>query len=100
MNTTKNILHAQMYAHYRNWEASGQSQIGYCKSEGLSFAKFNYWVRKLRSDCHSPSPATSGFVAVELASSSTPVFEISHKNGHRISFYRIVEACFIKELLG
>lgn len=100
METTRNNLHAQMYAHYCNWEASGQSQIGYCKSEGLSFAKFNYWVRKLRGEAKPISPSASGFVAVEVAPSGMPVFEISHKNGHRISFYQTIEVSFIKELLG
>lgn len=100
MNTTKNNLHTQMYAHYRNWEASGQSQIGYCNTSGLAFAKFNYWVRKFRTSSLPVSHGSSGFVAVELAPSCTPVLEISHKSGHRISFYRTVEACFIKELLS
>lgn len=100
MDTTKNYLHAQMFAHYRNWEASGESQIGYCKRQGLSFAKFNYWVRKLRTSRRAPSVEASGFIAVEVATSNTPVFEISYKNGHRISFYRNVEAGFIKDLLS
>lgn len=99
MDTSKNELHVQMYTHYRNWEASGESQIGYCKSQGLSFAKFNYWVRKLRAGQQSSSGDTSGFIALEVSSSHTPIFEISHKCGHRISFYRAVEASFIKELL-
>jgi len=99
MDTTK-TLHAQMYNHYRNWESSGLSQIGYCKSVGLSFAKFNYWVRKLRRGVEPGSTETLGFLSVEVTPSSGPVFEISHKNGHRISFYRTIEASFIKELLG
>ena len=102
MDTKRNDLHAEMYAHYSNWKASGQSQIGYCKSKGLSFFKFNYWVRKLRGDTKpaSPSPLASGFVTVEVAPSGVPVFEISHKNGHRISFYQTIEVHFIKELLS
>jgi hypothetical protein len=74
--------------------------MGYCKSAGLSFAKFNYWVRKLRRGAEPTSRETMGFLSVEVNQSSTPVFEISHKNGHRISFYRTMEASFIKELLG
>lgn len=100
MDTMKNALQVQMYAHYRNWEASGESQISYCKSQGLSFAKFNYWVRKLRTGGQSPSGEPSGFIALEVAAGNTPILEIMHSSGHRISIYRNVEAGFIKELLG
>lgn len=100
MDTPKNALQVQMYTHYRNWEASGESQIAYCKSQGLSVAKFNYWVRKLRLGGQSRSENTSGFIALEVASGNTPILEIMHSGGHRISFYRNVDAGFIKELLG
>jgi hypothetical protein len=100
MNATTNTLHTQMYTHYSNWESSGLSQMGYCKSAGLSFAKFNYWVRKLRRGGEGASAKTLGFLSVEVNPSGMPVLEISHKNGHRISFYQPMEASFIKELLG
>lgn len=100
MDTPKNALQVQMHAHYRNWQASGKSQIAYCKSHGLSFAKFNYWVRKLRPGGQSLSGETSGFISLEVAPGHAPVLEIMHSGGHRISFYRNVEAGFIKELLG
>ena len=100
METTKNTLHTEMYEHYCNWVSSGLSQIGYCNSSGLSFAKFNYWVRKLRREAEPASVEPNGFVAVEVnPCCSTPLFEISHKNGHRISFYSTLAASFIKELL-
>lgn len=100
METTKKDLYAHMHTHYQNWASSGESQTGYYKQHKLSFAKFNYWVRKLRTSRHSPLQEASGFIAVELGSIHTPVLEISHKNGHRISFYGKVEARFIKELLS
>ena len=99
MGTTKNDLEVQMHGYYIKWQASGLSQIGYCKSEGISFTKFNYWVRKFSRGVESPSTKTSGFLSVEVNHSLAPALEISHKNGHRISFYRTVEASFLKELL-
>jgi hypothetical protein len=69
-----------MYRHYSNWESNGLSQISYCKSAGLSFAKFNYWLRKLRRGVEPTSTEALVFFSVEVNPSSTPVFEISHNN--------------------
>jgi len=30
-----------------DWQASGESQRGYCRSKGLTFSSFTYWKRKL-----------------------------------------------------
>lgn len=90
-----------MYDHYCAWKSSGFSQRKYSKQNGLRVAQFNYWVCKFRRE---QSPAVieeSGFVPLIVTSNdTTPVFELNHSNGHRISFYQLVDVSFIKALLG
>ena len=53
------------------WEASGQSQRAFCDANGLSYANFGYWSRKLRADGAKRQQASgSGFVPVTLQPSS------------------------------
>ena len=33
--------------HLRDWEASGLSQVGYCREQGLSIKGFVYWKKRL-----------------------------------------------------
>jgi hypothetical protein len=30
------------------WRVSGQSQLAYCKANGLNYRRFGYWLRKFR----------------------------------------------------
>ncbi len=50
------------------WQASGKSQLVFCKAHKLSYPRFGYWLRKFRRraarDEHSQRP---GFVPVTTA---------------------------------
>ncbi|GAB6044400.1 IS66 family insertion sequence element accessory protein TnpA [Endothiovibrio diazotrophicus] len=49
----------------RAWRTSGQSQLGFCKQQGLSYAQFQYWRRKLTASTTEERPPTrSEFVTV------------------------------------
>ena len=50
----------------RAWRASGQSQLGFCKQQGLSYSRFQYWRRKLAraSDEGQTLAPRSGFIPV------------------------------------
>ena len=87
-----------MERHYHEWQQSGLSQIGYCTLHGLGFAKFNYWVRKFRSD--KSSGAVSGFLSGSVSSPDTPILEVTRRDGHVLRFYRGAGADFVNSLLG
>lgn len=90
----------RMHAHYCAWQSSGLSQRRYSEQNGLHYAQFNYWVLKFRRAQSSTVQEQSGFVPVVVASNTTtPIFEINHSSGHRISFFEVVDASFIKSLL-
>lgn len=89
-----------MLGHVKEWQYSGLSQISYCQEQGISFSKFNYWVRKSRP----ASVSGPGFVPIQLertpvAVSASPIMELVSTTGTRLSFYSPVDPEFIKRLL-
>lgn len=93
----KTTLQSTMERHYRDWQQSGLSQIGYCTLHGLGFAKFNYWVRKFREDGR--GSGVSGFLSVEVSPSDRPVLEVTRRDGHVLRFFRGADAGLIRSLL-
>ena len=92
-----------MAAHFQHWQTSGLSQMAYSNAHGLSFHKFNYWCRKFQKTASPSSTPISGFVSVrvkEPAPASTAWLEIERADGSRIRFYQLVEAAYLKSLLG
>lgn len=96
INTELQLL---MLRHVKDWQHSGLSQIGYCQEQGISFSKFNYWVRKARPSTISPS----GFVSIQVENSvlrsAQPVMELISPGGIRLNFYGAIDPDFIKRLL-
>lgn len=93
-------LSARMYDHFCAWKSSGLSQRSYSKLNGLHVAQFNYWVLKFRREQTSGEPKESEFIPLVVSpSDTTPIFEINHAGGHRISFYQLVDVSLIKSLL-
>ncbi len=93
-------LQLSMLRHVKDWQHSGLSQIAYCQEQGISFSKFNYWVRKARPV---EEPA-GGFVSIKVdghgtARSAHPVMELISPGGSRLNFYGAVDPEFIKRLL-
>lgn len=94
------LLQSEMLGHVKQWQYSGLSQIGYCQEQGISFSKFNYWVRKTRPN----SLPAQGFVPIKLekspsAVSISPIMELVTTSGNRLNFYGPVDPEFIKNLL-
>lgn len=93
-------LQSEMLGHIKDWQYSGLSQIAYCQEQGISFSKFNYWVRKSRPE----RALGQGFVPIQLEKapasvSVSPIMELVSTNGSRLSFYSPVDPEFIKRLL-
>lgn len=52
--------------HLAQWQASGMSQVAYCRQQGLMLAQFGYWKKRLlpvRS-----ADAAAGVVTVQMTS--------------------------------
>lgn len=93
-------LSDRMYDHFCAWQSSGLNQRSYCAQNGLRTAQFNYWVVKFRKQHRSVAVENPGFLPLVITSNrETPIFEISHSNGNRISFYQLIDFSLIKTLL-
>lgn len=105
----KELSVEMMFNHYCAWKTSVLSQRAYCREHGLRISQFNYWILKFereelnrQADPQAPKPIQeSGFakLVVDRTCHDTPIFEINHNNGHRISFFELVDADYIKSLL-
>lgn len=95
------ILREEMLVHYQNWQQSKLSQIGFCTLHGISFHKFNYWVKKIeRGDQKQVDKSGSGFLSVAIKPVSKDCkVEIVRSDGTRILFHGAVDAAFVKSLL-
>ena len=70
MNTGESSETRAQYwqAQIEAWQASGQSQLAYCRANGLNYPRFGYWRRKFRRWDETGPPRASGFVPVVAAS--------------------------------
>ncbi len=96
----KSTVHQEMFGHYQIWRQSGLSQIGFCTLHGITFQRFNYWVRKFHSGDSKGKAPSGGFLSVAIKEPSSDCkVEIIRVDGTRIQFHGAVDAGFIKSLL-
>jgi hypothetical protein len=77
----------------RKWQSSGQSKMAFCKSEGISYATFNYRMKRFSKI------SDSGFSEVSLKGLSTPNCELIFPSGVRMIFGSTPSMSYLKELL-
>ena len=92
---TNPVLYAQMKQYYQRFQASTLSRPAFCKAEGLAYAQFCYWCKRLAKE----KPA-SGFTQLTLSASPTPLLVLELDGKARLEFYSPVEASFLRTLLG
>jgi len=82
------------------WQASGQSQQSFCKSQGIAYSGFHYWYKRYRhvKNCN----ASPDFVPVHIKHtvSDMPVVELILPDGRRLNFYQAVDVAFLRSLLS
>ena len=68
------------------WQATGQSQKGFCKAHDLSYHQFGYWIRKFRRQAEQDhSQQSSGFVPVTVSTHQEPDgLSLTLPNGIRV----------------
>jgi len=105
MTSTLTPLQQLMFSLIEIWQSSGQSQKSFCQEKELAYGKFHYWYRKYQ-EYRSPSSSGEPFVAVTVKKASTletvpaGVLELVFPDGRRLVFNQVVEAGFLKTLLG
>ena len=95
MTNTRAAKRIQWRNHIQNWKASGMSQNAYCKAHDIKPNQLWYWSRKFEQDESTtsdapvfkhPDLASSAFIPVHAASSTTPSpsFTLELPNGIRL----------------
>ena len=92
---TNPVLYAQMEQYYQRFQQSKLSRPAFCQAEGLSYAQFCYWCKRLAKENRS-----SSFKQLTLPTSPTPLLVLDLAERGRLEFYSPVEARFLRELLG
>jgi hypothetical protein len=92
---TNPVLYAQMEQYYQRFQQSKLSRPAFCKVEGLAYAQFCYWCKRLGKE-----KRPSGFTQVTLPASATPLMVLELAGQARLEFYSPVEASFLRTLLG
>src|SRR5512143_3870284 len=54
--------------HLVQWQASGLSQVAYCRQQGLKVAQFGYWKKRMRSGQTLEMAPAAAFIALQMAS--------------------------------
>lgn len=85
----------QMYLAIEKWQASGLTQLQFCKREDLSKSTFGYWLKKYRKEKVQPKPSrgkpVKTFIPVEVSRTLVPPvqdveqLEITYPNGVKVS---------------
>ena len=94
-------IHAeeQMYKAIAGWQASGLSQLEYCKVHGIRYHVFHYWYKKYNSR-DVASKHQQGFIALQVGEQRAAYAEVCFASGHRVSFHQPVSVDYLKALLG
>lgn len=69
MNISNKNKQEEMYLAVELWQESGLSQNQFCKREGLSRSKFNYWYKKCRGGLEKNSPnGPASIIPIKISS--------------------------------
>ncbi len=83
------------------WESSGENQTSFCKSRGLAFHTFQYYLRKYRKG-KEPIKKVGSFVPLHVDQKiDAPLsIQVIYPSGERICFHGKVDASYLRALLA
>ena len=94
--------------HYRSWQSSGLSQRSYCQREGLSYAAFDHWRRRVRGGASLPATATSKRVSkltlvpvqLDVAASRGNDIQLRSPSGWQVTLPATFDGAALAQLLA
>lgn len=94
--------HQQMADMIERWQQSKLSQVQFCKQEGISYYRFQYWRKKFGQENNWHQPAADGFVKLKVKDpmQTAAAIEIHFPGGARLFFHQAVAADYIRKLLS
>jgi hypothetical protein len=87
-----------MFSKIREWQASGLSQMAFCKQSNVAYGNFHYWYKRFRSV---DSPAQAGFSPLQVLDLAPGIFaSVIFSSGHTIQLHQAVHPDYLKQLLS
>ncbi|MNL09004.1 hypothetical protein D3C87_1297510 [compost metagenome] len=87
---------------YDQWCLEEVSKQLFCNRNGISYYKFNYWVKKFRRDNANESISRKGFSQIAIQQPPLPqrpvLATFVFASGARLELFATLDASFIKEL--
>lgn len=93
MEKLKSTSVALAEEHLARYASSGMTQVAYCTEHGINKATFAYWLKRKRD-----SEKPEGFVQLH-PKRQEGVMEVRFTNGVVVSFDRMIDAKYLKELI-
>ena len=78
-----------------SWERSGQSQVAFCRANGIDVHKLTYW----RSVSRSLVPSSVGFVQLHAASSRCRRLEVHLRDGVHIPIDAVFDPVVLRAIV-
>ncbi|MCF0075735.1 hypothetical protein LZD49_35015 [Dyadobacter sp. CY261] len=94
----------QMRVPYDQWCLERVSKQPFCNRNGISYYKFNYWVKKFRRDNANESISRKGFSQIAIQQPPLPqpqrplLASFIFASGARLELFTALDSFFIKEL--
>lgn len=102
MRSPDTTLQQLMFSLIQVWQKSGMTQREFCEKKDITYAKFQYWMKRY-SEAGYPVEPTSSFLPVHVKA-EIPVqagsLEVVYPDGRRLVFHQEVEPAFLRALLA
>lgn len=101
---SKRKTKAEIYAIISDQFSSGQTQQGYCKSKGIQYQTYTYWLRRFKNEPDFPQRSkkniSSTFIPVEIEAVPTIVsnLKIDFPNNVSVSLEADLNSLNIEQL--
>lgn len=85
---------------YDQWCLERVSKQPFCNRNGISYYKFNYWVKKFRRDNANESISRKRFSQIAIQQPPLPQRPLlaTFASGARLELFTTLDSSFIKEL--
>ena len=86
--TQNKYTHEEQISLHAKWKASGKSQAAFCREEGIPYAVFSYWHKRISKNTPKSKPLfTRAKVVDVLGKGSSPAGRLILPNGVRVDIF-------------
>src|SRR5690606_11002260 len=102
MRSPDTTLQQLMFSLIEVWQKSGMTQREFCEKKDITYAKFQYWMKRYGAAGY-PEEPTSSFLPVHVkrdVPAAVGSLEVFYPDGRRVVFHQEVGPAFLRALLA